>query len=124
MIDRLLQRWRGRRRGPATTAFIVAALALAGCGEEGSDESGGSAALGVDPKAVVGPPKECAERLIEIVTADYMRERGIVAEQGQEVLFRLAREMEIELVCRVVPADTPVGEAAEEVAEALKSEAD
>ncbi len=104
--------------------LIVAALALAGCGDDGSDDSVGSAAPGVDPKAAVGPPRKCADRLIEIVTAEYMRERGVIAEQGQEALFRLAREMEIEQVCRGIPAGTPVGEAAEEVAEVLKSKAD
>ena len=115
------QRWQGRRDGPAATALIVAALALAGCGD---DDSGGGTAPAVDPKAAVGPPKECADRLIEVVTADYMRERGVIAEQGQEALFRLAREMEIELVCAGISADAPVGEAAEEVAEVLKSQAD
>lgn len=109
---------------PAATALSAAALALAGCGDDGSDDSGDSAAPGVDLKTAVGKPQACADRLIEIVTADYMRERGVVAEQGQEALFRLAREMVIELVCRGIPADTPVGEASEEVAEVLKSEAD
>ena len=70
------------------------------------------------------PPEKCADRLIEVVTADYMRERDVVADQGQEVLFRLSREMEIDLICRGIPASTSVGEAAEDVAAVLKSKAD
>jgi hypothetical protein len=106
------------------SAPLVAVIALAACGGDDPDNSGGSSTSAVDPEAAVGPPKKCAARLIEVVDADYMRERGIVAEQGQEALFRLARQRVIADVCSSIPAATPIDEAAEEAAEILRSEAD
>jgi hypothetical protein len=105
------------------SALLVPIIALTACGGEGSEDAGGSATSSVDPEIAVGPPEKCAAHLIEVVDAAYMRERGVVAEQGQEALFRLARERVIEDVCGSIPAEVSVAEAAEQAAEVLRSEA-
>jgi hypothetical protein len=114
----------GTKRKLLGSALAAAATALAACGGDDADSSGGEPTSAANPETAVGPPKKCAARLIEVVDSEYMRERGVVAEQGQEALFRLARERVIADVCSSVPADASVAEAAEQAAEALRSEAD
>jgi hypothetical protein len=106
----------------ATKGLLLSSLAIMALAACGGDDSSGSSEVDLD--AAAGSPKECAYRVEEAITTDFLAERGIEVEQGMEALAFVGIRDAIKSTCRFVEPKATVGGTADDVVSFLGGQID